>query len=130
MRKACRHHAPARRPSKNRGIRGAFSVALKHFVDVPYTQGIEAVISGNFSSALVTWCSMAPLKFCCSPQPLQHQVWPQWYFNFLLLHSALSPEAKGSSVLQGPGWVSTASVSGNPLSLILENVQRSSLQVS
>lgn len=45
------------------------SVAMKHFVDVPYPHGIEAVSSGCFSNALVTSRSTAPQKLCCSLQP-------------------------------------------------------------
>lgn len=110
------------------------SIALKHFVDVPYTQGKEAVTLGNCNDALASWCSMAHLKLCCSlvSLPPWHPAWPRWCFNTRLHCSAVPTEGKGTSVLQGPlGCMSPATVTGNPPSLTLENVQHySPLQVS
>lgn len=73
---------------------------------MPYAQSTGAVISGNFSNALLTWCRMASLKLCCSLQPLLNQDWLWWCFNTLLHCCALPTEVKVSSVLQvPPGWV-------------------------
>lgn len=78
---------------------------------MPYAQSTGAVISGNFSNALLTWCRMASLKLCCSLQPLLNQDWLWWCFNTLLHCSVLPTEVKVSSVLQvPPGWVFPAFV--------------------